>query len=50
MDRKNQLIAVGSTLLLALILGTISIAFLDEYGSALFFLTPFLLDFCQAIS
>ena len=45
MDRKNQLIAVGSTLLLALILGTISIAFLDEYGLALFLLTPLLIGF-----
>lgn len=48
MIKRDEIIAIGITLFIALVLGTISIRFLDEYGLALFFLTPLLIGFLPA--
>lgn len=45
MKKKNEILAIGITLIVALVLGVISISFLDEYGMALFFFTPLLIGF-----
>lgn len=48
-DRKRKRIAIGLTVLIALILTIISIYWVETYGIALFFITPVFMGICSVV-